>query len=70
MPNYRDNKNSRDEIHLSTIEFFVANGRRHMQQADRAVIGENPPGQNSGDFAKDQEDIALGHRISHNRLSP
>ena len=40
---YRDNKNSRDEIHLSTIEFFVANGGRHMQQADRAVIGKDPP---------------------------
>jgi hypothetical protein len=38
----RDSKISRGEIRVSTIEFFVANGGRHMQQADRAVIGKDP----------------------------
>ena len=63
-----DGDAARSEMCLPTIEFVRANGERHMQHAITTVAGNGPAGQDNGlsrgALAKDQKDIASGHRIS------
>src|SRR6476661_5139369 len=63
-----DGDSAGNEMFLPTIEFVLANGERHMQHAITSVTRNGPAGQNNGlcggALAKDQEDIASGHRIS------
>ena len=63
-----DGDSAGSEMCLPTIEFVLANGERHMQHAITTVTRDGPAGQDNGlsrgALAKDQEDIASGHRIS------
>ena len=59
---------ARSEMRLPVIEFVLADGERHMQHAITTMAGNGPAGQGNGlprcALAKDQEDIASGHRKS------
>src|SRR5215475_15313498 len=63
-----DGNTMRGEMCLPNIEFVLANGESHMQCAIPTMAGNRPAGQDNGlprgALAKDQEDIASGHRIS------